>query len=109
MKFVIYVDYKANPRYDYTAIEAADLEEAIEIADKMWDSDTMYLMRIMKKVSKVITPYHADYKFETYEAILCKRNSGWHRNTAENSEGEHKVNKNWSTKYKDEIWYEIAD
>ena len=106
MKFVIYTDYKAAAgEYDYKAIEAADLAEAIEIADSMWNED-VYLMRIMKKVGKVVKPYKAGYAFETYEAILCKRGTGWHRNTPENSEAPHRVNKNWLTNNKAEVWFE---
>jgi len=112
MKYVIYTDYKANsPKsYNYEAIEAKTLEEAIEKADALWnaEADSIYLMRIMKKVGKVETPYHAGYKFETYEAILCRRSYGWHRNTTENAEGSHRVNKNWLTNNRNEIWYEIA-
>lgn len=112
MKFVIYKDYKStakhNPGWDYVAIEAADLEEAIEIADGMWEQekDELYLMRIMKKVGKIERPYHAGYVFETYEAALCRRSYGWHRNVQENSESQHRVHKNWLTNNKNEVWYE---
>ena len=111
MKFVICTDYKASYKpmtLEYEAIEAKTLEEAIEIADKMWNPETCYLMQIMKKVGKIEAPYHAGYKYETYEAILCRRSFGWHRNTAENCEGEHRVNKNWLTNDRNCVWYEIA-
>ena len=110
MKFIVYFDNKAghkNP-YGYEEIEAKTLEEAIEAADKMWNEDR-YLMRIMKKVGKIEKPYHAGYAFETYEAILCRRSYGWHRNTIENSESEHRANKCWLTSNRNEIWFEIAD
>lgn len=112
-KFLIYKDYKAGaavyPGYSYTPIEAENLEEAIEIADQMWreEGDDLYLMRIMKKAGAIVTPYKAGFKYETYEAILCRRSFGWHRNTIENSEGEHLVNKCWLTKDRNDIWYEI--
>lgn len=111
MKFVICVDYKASYKpltLDWVAIEAKTLEEAIETADKMWNPETCYLMKIMKKVGKIEVPYHAGYKFETYEAILCRRSYGWHRNVAENGEGELRVTKNWLTKDRNDVWYEIA-
>lgn len=112
MKFIIYRDFRAGSDipFEYIAIDATDIEEAIEIADKMWNAckDNIYLMRIMKKTGKIETPYKAGYKFETYEAILCRRSHGWYRNTLENCEGAHKVNKCWLTNDKSEIWYEIA-
>ena len=113
-KFVIYKDYKAGapvfPTYSYTPIEAGSLEEAIEVADQMWsdEADNLYLMRIMKKAGSIVTPHLAGFKYEPYEAILCRRSFGWHRNTVENSEGRHVVNKCWSTKNRDTVWYEIA-
>ena len=111
MKFVIYTDYKASYKpmtWDYKAIEAKTLEEAIETADKMWNPETCYLMNIMKKSSKVIVPYHAGYKYEEYTAILTKRSDNWHRTTKENGEQAHKVNKNWLTNDKNEVWYELS-
>lgn len=110
MKYVIYIDYLAETRklWDYRPIDAKTLEEAIETADKLWDPDEMYLIRIMKKSSKVVTPYHAGYKYEEYTAIMCKRSTIWRRNIAENCEGEQKVNKCWLTSNKDEVWFEAV-
>lgn len=107
MKFIVYIDYQTSYKpmgYDYKAIEAKTIEEAIETADKMWNPDTCYLMRIMKKSGKVEKNY--GYNSEEYTAILCKRSTNWHRNTTENGENEHKAKKFWMPKYKDETWYE---
>ena len=110
-KYLLYTDYRANEGpacgYSYEAINAANIYEAIEIADRKF-SERVYLMRIMEKVGKIETPYKAGYKYETYEATLCRRSYGWHRNTIENSESEHRATKNWLTNNKDCIWYEIA-
>lgn len=111
MKFVICTDYKASYKpltLEYEAIEAKTLEEAIEIADKMWNPDTCYLMHIMKKSGKVVAPYHAGYKYEEYTAVLTKRSNNWHRTIKENCEAEFKVNKNWLTNDRNDVWYEIA-
>lgn len=112
MKFIIYSDYRADYKpmsVDYTEINAKTLEEAITVADQMWDAKKHYLMRIMKKTGKVITPYKAGYKFEEYTAILTRRSHGWHINNEENCEQEHKVNKNWLTANKNEVWYEVIN
>lgn len=90
-KFAIYTDYKAGqgPRcgYDYEAIEAESILEAIDIADSKFN-DKVYLMRIMEKTGK-IEKVNSDWNAETYEAVLCRRSYGWHRNTIDNSESKH--------------------
>ena len=96
MKFLIYTDYKANEGpvcgYSYEPIEAKDILEAIEIADRKF-SNRVYLMQIMQKVGKI--EKDEIVRIETYKAVLCRRSFGWHRNTKENSETEHIVEKNW--------------
>lgn len=108
-KYIIYRDYKANegPKcgYSYETIEAKNTIEAIEIADRMF-SERVYLMQIMEKIGKI--EKGDGCRYETYEAILCRRSYGWHRNTIDNSEGEHKVKKFWLTSNKNIIWFEIA-
>lgn len=97
-RFVIYRDFKANEGsacgYSYETIEAADILEAIEIADRAF-SKRIYLMRIMKKVGK-IEKDTCGWKKETYEAVLCRRSYGWHKNTAENAEGKHIVERHFT-------------
>lgn len=92
-KFVVYIDYVAGkgPKcgYSYELIDAADLLEAIRIADNKF-SDRVYLMRIMEKQGKIrIDKESGGWKVETYKAILSRRSTGWHRNTIENAENEH--------------------
>lgn len=84
-RFAIYTDTR-DMNYSYTAIDANDIVEAMEIADKMWN-ENVYLMRIMSKVGKI--EKEEDYKVERYEATLCRRSHGWYRNTEENSETKH--------------------
>lgn len=90
-KFVLYIDYKANEGpacgYAYKKIEAKDLMEAIQKADNAF-SQRVYLMQIMEKTGKV-EKEEGGWKNETFEAVLCRRSYGWHRNTKENSEAEH--------------------
>lgn len=86
MKFALYIDYKKNG-LDYRVMEAKTLEEAIEEAEKLWNSEEHFLMRIMKKVGKI--EKEDDFKVETFKAVLCKRSHGWHLNNEENSESEH--------------------
>ena len=102
-KFVLYTDYKANQGpacgYAYKNIDARDLLEAIRIADNAF-SERVYLMRIMEKTGRI--EKDADgWKIETFEAVLCRRSYGWHRNTLENSEGTHIAKRH----YKGDIEY----
>ena len=111
MKFLIYFDYCGDyyPGFRYLPIDAKTLSDAIITADQMWDSKKHYIMKIMERTSKVVTPYKAGYKFEEYTAILTKRRTGgWHMNNEENSEQEHKVNKKWLTTDKNCVWFEVV-
>ena len=96
-RFVIYRDFKANEGpacgYTYETIEAADILEAIEIADRMF-SERLYLMRIMSKTGK-IEKDACGWNKETYEAVLCRRSYGWHKNTEKNSEIKHLVERHF--------------
>lgn len=92
MTYALYIDNKAGipfmdgKTYCYNIMDATDLEAAIKEADEAWN-EGVYLMRIMKKVGKI--EKENDIKFETYEAVLCRRSNGWHRNTKENCENTH--------------------
>jgi len=92
MKFALYIDYKKIGDYEYITLGAKTLEEAIEAADKIRlikerGGKAVYLTRIMKKFGRTTKDH--DMKVETYEAILCRRSEGWHRNTPENAEAVH--------------------
>jgi len=92
MKYIIYIDYKA----DYTAnggkdsefikAEAKTLLDAIAEADALYNGN-VYLIRIMEKDGKASRANGCTAQL--YRAILCKRSAGWHRNTEEYSEGTH--------------------
>lgn len=90
-KFAIYTDYKAGKEqitdFEYQTIEANDILEVIDIADRKFN-DKVYLMRIMERTGKV-EKENSDWNTETYEAVLCRRSFGWHKNTKENSEEKH--------------------
>ena len=95
MKYIIYKDFLTGTHhigYEYTAIEAKTDFEAIEAADKMWDKNRHYLIRIMKKDGKV-EKMDDGWKKQYYKAVMCKRSDecGWHANTSENCEGEHRA------------------
>lgn len=106
MKYIIYIDYQTGERkaYEYRATQAKTFKEALEEAEKIYNADTVYLMRILEKVGK--TYKEEDYKVEEYQAVECKRSheAGWHANTEENSENEHKARRVY-TKSKIE-WFE---
>lgn len=105
MKFVLYIDYKAEykPMYcEYKTMNAKTLEDAIEEADKAWN-ENVYLARIMKKEGK--TERKDGCSVEKFNAVLCRRSFGWHRNTRENGESAHSANR-YAAKYGD--WFEIA-
>lgn len=93
MKYVIYKDYSTGMHhigYEYIGIEAKTDFEAIETADKMWDSEKLYLIRIMKKNGK-IEKMEDGWKRQYYIAVMCKRSNkvGWHSNTPDNCENDH--------------------
>ena len=106
MKYMIYIDYKADYKggsnYCYKPIEAKTLEEAIEIADSLWN-ENIYLARIMKKIGNIEKVDGC--KVVTYEAVLCRRSYGWHLNNKANCESAHYA-KRWIAKYGD--WTEAC-
>lgn len=104
MKYIIYIDYKA----DYTAnggkdsefikSEAKTLLDAIAEADALYNGN-VYLIRIMEAITKPSKV--EDYSAQTYHAVLAKRSAGWHsagwhRNTEEYNEGVHLAMRTWS-------------
>ena len=102
MKYVIYIDYRASYKpltAEYRPLTAKTIEEAIMEADAIHNSDTMYLIQIMKKNGKV-EKVESDVKAQTYTAIMEKRSSKWTL-----AEHEHNV-KHYIARFCD--WYEIA-
>lgn len=91
MKYVLYVDYRANEArsYEYKMLDAKNMVEAVSEADKIYNPSKMYLVRIMERRGKV--EKIAGVSTRVYEAMLCKRSltGGWHENISENSESEH--------------------
>lgn len=92
MTYALYIDYRseAMKSYEYMTLMAKNLEEAIEEAEARLhlESEPIYLARIMKKVGKV-EKQEDGWKATRFEAILCKRSCGWHRNIEKNGEAKH--------------------
>ena len=88
MKYILYIDYKATSGkiYEYKEMTAKTLIEAIGEADKIYNPETVYLMKILEKSGKV--EKENGYKVQLYKAIMCKRYD-WHLNNDENGEAEH--------------------
>lgn len=107
MKYILYTDYmsEAKKSYEYLPMTAKNLEEAIEEADRAIteNEEPIYLTRIMKKAGKVTK--EENYKREDFEAVLCRRSSGWHRNTEENCENTHRAKRCYTKDYE---WYECT-
>lgn len=84
-KYMVAIDYRACYRpmtIDYKMIEAKDILEAMAIADKLFDEDTVYLLNIMEKTGEV-----QENEFLVYEDKLTSRRRGnWHLTDAEHSE-----------------------
>lgn len=94
MTYLIYKDYYSGQHhigYEYLEIDAKTDFEAIEAAEKEFDPEKTYLVRIMKKEGKPETYYPDGWKKQLYKAVMCKRSHerGWHANTEENSENPH--------------------
>lgn len=111
MKYVLYIDYRSNASkaYEYRAMEAKNFKEAINEAEKIYNPDTMYLIRIMEKEGKIYTGEGC--RNQNYRAIECKRSckGGWHANSSENSEEDHVVRRSYM-KFNGKIidWYELV-
>ena len=121
MKYVLYIDYtydggkklQKESGIEYIQMDAKTIEEAIEEADALWlelnenklDAYNVYLMRIMVKDGK-ITCNHGKYT-EPYRGVMCKRLCGWLRNTKQNGENNHVVNKCWNKTDKDHVWFDL--
>lgn len=75
MKYVLYIDYRANYKpltSEYRKLEAKTLSAAILEADKQYNPDTIYLMRIMAKDGKA-EKVESDIKRTAYRAKLERR------------------------------------
>ena len=95
MKYALYIDYRATEKkgYEYIKMNAKNILEAIEEAEKVYNPETMYLIRIMEKSGK-IERVNSHETHQLYTALECKRShaGGWHRNDTEHGEdNNHKV------------------
>lgn len=90
-KYIIYIDYVNSFSYDYTIIKAKDDFDALAQADRLFNENITYLVRLFKKSGKV-EKAESGYKKVEYTAVMCKRSheGGWHENTEKYSEQEHK-------------------
>lgn len=102
MKYIMYIDYRTSYKpmmYEYRALSAKTIAEAIIEADTIHNLDTMYLVRIMVKSGKA-EKVESDIRAQAYAAIMEKRSTKWAA-----VETPH-VAKHYMAKYSD--WYEIA-
>lgn len=102
MKYVLYIDYNASYKrmtWEYRAMTAKNIAEAIIEADAIYNQDTMYLIRIMEKRGK-LEKVASDVKAQTYTAIMEKRSTKWLA-----MERSHSV-KHFMSKFYD--WFEIV-
>lgn len=79
MKYVLYIDYNASYKrmtWEYRAMTAKNIAEAIIEADAIYNQDTMYLIRIMEKRGK-LEKVASNVKAQTYTAIMEKRSTKW--------------------------------
>lgn len=75
-KYVAVIDYKAtviNSGYDYKALAAKNLIEAMSEAKKIMDAD-IYLVSIFEKMPG------GDKEKVNYNRVLTNRGCGWHTN-----------------------------
>lgn len=108
MKYIIYKDYLTGEHhigYEYIGIDAKTDFEAIEQADKMWNPEEHYLIRIMRKIGKVEKMFDG-WKRQYYEAVMCKRSNavGWHANDTAHCEDYHRAFRD----YKNDLEYFAA-
>lgn len=102
MKYILYIDYRTSYKpmtFEYRALNAKTMAEAIIEADAIHNPETMYLIRIMEKSGK-IEKVESDVKAQTYTAIMEKRSTKWSA-----AETNHSV-KNFMAKFAN--WFEIA-
>lgn len=102
MKYIIYKDYLSGQHhigYEYLTTEAKTDFEALEAAEKEYDEDRLYLIRIMKAEGKpkVCTP--DGWKKQLYKAVMCKRSNsvGWHANDEQHAESVHYAYRYYTT------------
>ena len=85
-KYVLYIDYLTEmlPKtIEYKELEAKTIMQAIEEADELHDSESMYLVRIMIKQGKQYTQtiegngWTEKQKVQNYTPIMEKR-CHWH-------------------------------
>ncbi len=84
-KYIVSIDYKASYRpmtIERKVIEAADILEAMRIADKFFDEEKVYLLNIMEKTGEVCRD-----EYLVYTDKLTSRTPGnWHLTDAEHCE-----------------------
>lgn len=89
-KYIVAIDYKASYRpmtIEYKVIKANDIFEAMQIADMLFDENTVYLLNIMEKTGEV-----HENEYLVYEDKLTSRTEGnWHLTDAAHSEQPFKV------------------
>lgn len=78
-KYVLYIDYRESFKpmtWEYRALNAKTIADAIIEADTIHNQKTMYLIEIMEKRGKV-EKVESGIKAQTYTAIMEKRSTKW--------------------------------
>ena len=92
MKYVLYIDYRTSYKpltSEYRKLEAKTLSNAILEADKQYNPDTIYLMRIMTKDGKT-EKVESDIKRTAYRVKL-ERRTHWTETDVEHVVGYYKA------------------
>ena len=92
MKYVLYIDYRTSYKplaSEYRKLEAKTLSDAMLEADKQYNPDTMYLMRIMVKDGKT-EKVESDIKRTAYRVKL-ERRTRWTETDVEHVVGYYKA------------------
>ena len=104
--YVLYIDYKATSMYEYIEFKANHLADAMAIADKMVSEKPYeaYLYRIMVKDNDSLEKVERGLTRVAWNAFICNRGHGWHPNTFEYSEGNHRV---WEYRTRTDKWFDM--
>lgn len=82
-KYMVAIDWNASysGTIDHKMIEASNIFEAMQIADKFFN-ENVYLLAIMEKTGEIV-----ENEYLVYADMLTSRNRGnWHLSDAEHSE-----------------------
>ena len=105
--YFLYIDYKRISDYEYIEFKAKHIADAMLIADKLVSEkpNEVYLYRIMVKDSDSLEKVERGLNRVAWDAFICNRGHGWHPNTVEYSEGNHRV---WEYRTRNAKWFALV-